>query len=416
MLQDVGLPYMLDPRHPEDSLFFVAESDYRFYPEDCISSWYEIVQDETLPSLDETTLEETEPFAGEEEEPSPSPAGEGGDPSPSPEDTAAARRPKKRRYLGWTAAQKTGRSAADVEVSQELRDLVQCCNRAANLGRGHVIWIGWQSAGKRKSVPSFASHLVAVTKHGARQMLASMENGELKKGHWDRVLRSWLVQENYQCPKVMGGSYIWPSCGYYQTHESGCEPGIGERVAYWNIPCVQPGVRPKKAGDRARWLAYWPTPDTGGAVWLEQITFDSRANTWVTQSPPDRWWSTDNDWQRLLWNRWWISYDGWEGPQSSAESKGGKGKGKGKGGKSKQSPSPVNKWKNLCERPDEYEWDDARNRYMPITRLAEQLVVDWDNWDWNGKHSSREWNTRKKHIAMYKRRQFQEHPEEQACA
>jgi len=34
--QDVGCPYMLDPRHPEDTLFFIAESDYRFYPEDCV--------------------------------------------------------------------------------------------------------------------------------------------------------------------------------------------------------------------------------------------------------------------------------------------------------------------------------------------------------------------------------------------
>ena len=144
------------------------------------------------------------------------------------------------------------------------------------IGRGHTVWFGWQSAGKRKSVPSFATHLVAVTKFGAQKMLASMENGELKKGHWDRVLRGWLVEENYQCPKVMGGSFCWPSVGYYQTHESGCEPGIGERVAHWNNTCVQAGVRPRRAGDRARWLAYWPVPEQGGAVWLEQITFDAR--------------------------------------------------------------------------------------------------------------------------------------------
>ena len=61
-----------------------------------------------------------------------------------------------------------------------------------------------------------------------------------------------------------------------------------------------------------------------------------------------------------------------------------------------QSPSPVNKWELLRQKPDEYEWDYDNHCYMPVTRLAEQLVVDWDNWNWNGNHTAREWNTRKK--------------------
>ena len=65
------------------------------------------------------------------------------------------------------------------------------------------------------------------------------------------------------------------------------------------------------------------------------------------------------------------------------------------------------------KRPDEYEWDYKLGKWAPITRLAEQVVVDWDNWKWNGNHTNREWNTRKKNIACYKRRVFQETPEEQ---
>ena len=45
--QDVGLPYMVDGRHPPDTLFLVAEGDFRFERERCVSSrdWLQEVDD-----------------------------------------------------------------------------------------------------------------------------------------------------------------------------------------------------------------------------------------------------------------------------------------------------------------------------------------------------------------------------------
>ena len=332
VIQDVGLPYMLDPRHPEDSLFFVAESDYRFYPGDCISNWYEILEDEDEPWLDERLTEVVPPTLALEA-PSPSPVRDD-DPSPSPDEQELPKVPQKRKFLGWSAAQRPESKASELEVSQELRDMVQICNRAAKIGRGHVVWFGWCPQGKQKSIPAFASHLLAMSKYGAKTMLESMEAGRLKMGHWDRVLRAWLVEENFQNPKVMGASFVWPSVGFYQTHASGCEPSIGDRVAEWDQSFIQPGVRPFKDSHRKRWLACWPDNKKGGAEWLEQITFDARKNIWITQPPPDRWWSTDSDWVRLLWNRWWIGNEGeWIGPRWAADTKG-----KGKGKQKKRGP------------------------------------------------------------------------------
>ena len=34
--QYVGLPYMTDPVHPDDTLFLVAEADFRSYKADCL--------------------------------------------------------------------------------------------------------------------------------------------------------------------------------------------------------------------------------------------------------------------------------------------------------------------------------------------------------------------------------------------
>ena len=35
-IKDLGLPYMSDTRHAPDTFFFVFESDFRFYAEDCL--------------------------------------------------------------------------------------------------------------------------------------------------------------------------------------------------------------------------------------------------------------------------------------------------------------------------------------------------------------------------------------------
>ena len=45
--QDVGLPYMTDGRHAPDTLFLVAENDFRFRREDCVSgrNWLQEVDD-----------------------------------------------------------------------------------------------------------------------------------------------------------------------------------------------------------------------------------------------------------------------------------------------------------------------------------------------------------------------------------
>ena len=45
--QDVGLPYMTDGRHAPDTLFLVAEGDFRFYRDHCVSNrnWLAEVDD-----------------------------------------------------------------------------------------------------------------------------------------------------------------------------------------------------------------------------------------------------------------------------------------------------------------------------------------------------------------------------------
>ena len=103
-IQDVGLPYMLGRRHPEDTLFCVAEGDCVFYAEDCVEDWLSVVQDEARPWLDGTTIEEIS-APSEGNEPSPSPA-KSDDESPSPPTKKPKQEADKRTFKGWKVAQR----------------------------------------------------------------------------------------------------------------------------------------------------------------------------------------------------------------------------------------------------------------------------------------------------------------------
>ena len=43
--EEVAVPYMLDPRHPEDTVFLFSEADFRFYKRDCVQpeEWLPLV-------------------------------------------------------------------------------------------------------------------------------------------------------------------------------------------------------------------------------------------------------------------------------------------------------------------------------------------------------------------------------------
>ena len=399
---------MMGPRHPEDALFIVAEADYRFYPEDCVGDWYAIVADPRRPALDEN-LKEIPPSGAT---PSPSPGDITDQPSPSPAaPIAEVATSKERKFMDWQQAQKSQDKSA--EFSEEIRELVQCCNVAAKIGHGNLVWFGWCPSGKAKSLPSHGSHLMAVTRIGAQTLLEAMERNELKLGHWDLVVRDWLIKDNYQHPKKMGACFVWPATGFFQTHLSGCDPAMGERKAEWNQSYLQPGVapRPGRDNERERWLAHWPADGKGGAQWLHQMKFYNSFNEWTTALPPAHRNADDYDWQVLLWNRYWVDkHMNWHGPQWAAENKG-----KGKGPRDRRTDWADNKWAQLVEDPDGYAWDATAGSYEELTRCAEQLVVDWNHWDWNGKHSQREWATRKKAIALYKKRLFQYDPQEEVA-
>ena len=248
--QDNLLPYMADCRHTPDTLFFVAEEDFRLTREhaDLTSKKTagrrapepepEVFAGEALEGYlgDTVSLEQIYrlrtslvPLQGEEE------AGATCESAFPDAETAA--------MLGFYRRRRKP-SAADLQsVSQELEDLVKICTYAHRQRAGGLVWLSWcgGNLGKsRKSAPTHGSALLAVTSWFARELLENFHKLEFK--HFDIALRSALQRppaDWYWCQ----ASFVYPSIGHYCEHVSGCQEGLGWRASEWGGTWCQGGTR-----------------------------------------------------------------------------------------------------------------------------------------------------------------------------
>ena len=193
---------MMDPTHPPDTLFFVAEGDFRIYAADCV---VEAAQLETEAAAERVSrmaaqidadvherrqVQVREPLSREEAQ--------------AVEEVAAAAEldPSVAHAVKGVAAQVRSEydiSAGPLEVfaptqrwsvkegrpmpppSPELEDLVCICNQAARLGRGNFVWLGWNATPDRTwechnpERIANGSQLVAVTAAGARWLQPKLE-------------------------------------------------------------------------------------------------------------------------------------------------------------------------------------------------------------------------------------------------
>ena len=411
---------MLDPRHCEDTLFLVFESDFRFYERDDLppEKWLPLAvarrQEQSM--REHVALDESE----EEDEASMEVDAVG----------EAARAPltwanEPGRFRG--AQQGTRPGAKKYDVQDELVDLVQMCNVAARKDAGDLVWLGWNAAdpGKkppRKTAPKYGAQLLAYTPNGARECLRAMQTA--RPQHYD----CWLLYENLNKPTTVLGQaktcYVIPPVGGYAAHESQNYRGGGgqTRPSSWQADWCQEGTRPHGPKQLRRWLAHF-TPK-GPPVWITELQLPPFGTElhWATLAPPAHWHDPDPTWQRLLLDRRWVSQTGlWIGPargqtkgkalkgKSGSLSPRAKGKRSGKGqAKGKQVPL---EWKRLVEEPDGFNVDQ-NGMVSPITRLAEQLVTSaFDEDEWT-ETSDRKKRARAFRVSQYKHRFFVEDPSE----
>ena len=197
--------------------------------------------------------------------------------------------------------------------SEELEDvirLVTLAHRAGEqktgVGAGEFVWLAYNAANQkgRRQKPSHGSHCFACTRSFAAYFLQYLHT--CKPDHADLILRYWLMEN----AERVGASYVFPSIGACESHESGCQPGLGERPTSFGKPWVADGFRGKGP---PRQLFQWRKKD-GPKCLCEAINFSDPSLDWRTEKPPQAW--NHPDYQAELWRRWWLGWNlEWQGPR-----------------------------------------------------------------------------------------------------
>ena len=298
--QDVLLPYMCDPRHADDTLFFVCEEDWRLYEHDQPS------QAELLWDQAEAGPLSQSPGFGQS----------------SSSSAARTQEPPETIYRESLKADWQRRNAAEAQdmrrdavspspgnpppkkwhtktskptkedfenPSQHLKDLVRLCTAAHRVQRGHFVWLTWNGnpSKKPKIKPEYGSNLIAVSWLGANWLKDNWHQVWL--GHVDLSLK-WVLES---MSEDLQASFVYPAVGHYVSHGSGIL--LAERKAEWHEWWVQQGTRkpPEPAPGKHRSIWGWKDRPAGGKVETECLEEDvdlaalDHVLDWKTYFEPD---------------------------------------------------------------------------------------------------------------------------------
>lgn len=269
---------MADVRHVPDTLFIVAEEDWRLHAHEALpesahgpvepfatgagaapAGWQEVVNEaaaHTIEQLYDARLALC-PLAGPERPPAVEMEGH------------AELVPG----LPFYVRQGKPTPAELGHLPQELTDIVRICTAAHRDGRrGGLVWLGWDGANAqgKKRKPVHGALAFGITSLTARLMLQEFDLFEFR--HFDLALIDVLMRNIAGARDRWGASYVWPSIGHYVGHISGCEVGLGWRLPEWEKSWIQEGTRKESREHHHRCvMGFTPSGlDYGAEIRLEE--------------------------------------------------------------------------------------------------------------------------------------------------
>ena len=247
--KDHIIPLMSDLRFAPDTLFLVAEEDWRLWKGDCRQGGQ--------PSADEFPSGREGELAAPSEEAGPwtKKEGELSAASASHDTCKGPRRDKahdpEEGPRGWGRARK-GKAEGFESASQELMDIVHFCNAAHRQQHGELIWLGWNASKASSWCPTFGSNLIAVSARGARKLANHWDQLFDDPWHFDLCLKE-VLQKQHQLEFDLQCCYLYPSLGGFDDHISAFQntkqPEV--RVCVWETKSRQEGTREHASQDRA---------------------------------------------------------------------------------------------------------------------------------------------------------------------
>ena len=227
--EDHVLPYCADPRHPPDTLFFVAEEDWRLKEAHCMpvheGALAELPADLQMRLSQPQT--EAEVWLARANVKFPRnqhlfvpPAGQAaGRPDPNawePPPVPFDQRGRKPASEEFTA------------TSSHIANLVKIMSESSRAGAGHLLWLAWNPSSKRLHHPRGSSGLIALTAEAARLLVYHFQHWFPEPGDWDVLLRK-AASSNMRFRQTIDAGYTWPAIGHYREHAS---PNCGGQVRH----------------------------------------------------------------------------------------------------------------------------------------------------------------------------------------
>ena len=209
------MPFVMDKRLPEDTLFWIIEEDFRFWPPYKDPDEADDYEVEYLQLL----LERSSPPPTQAASPD-----EGTSLPPS----QRGRRPKGQERLSteYHTALPRGQSSEDRPnhgFTRDVCDMMRIATMCHRAGMGDLIWVTYCPSKAKPSRIGHGSACILVTKHGMQAVhKAATETGKLARGHIDLELQRWLRSSGEA--KAARACYLYPPIGSYTEHASGCDP------------------------------------------------------------------------------------------------------------------------------------------------------------------------------------------------
>ena len=294
--EDLLLPFMSDVRWAPDTLFLVAEEDWRLWRGDCHRGAG--TRPEDLPEDRQGELSDPSSDAACFQPAEAPPSGVG-----ACSQTLKPRREKPETRRGGPAGWGRGKKATAKEVeetSQELCDIIHMVNMAHREARGDLVWLSYTVSKTTKWTPTHGSTLIAVSARGARILNDNKDQWFKEPWHWDLVLKGLLQKLSAAGEQsVLPSCYVFPSLGGFDDHISAFQNTKSPEVreCWWEMyGARQEGTRELDGEGRAfsrlnTWKNYelreWPPeqadPHKNMKVVLEIQT--------LPLDTPDIWWT-----------------------------------------------------------------------------------------------------------------------------
>ena len=225
------LPYLNDPRHVDDTLFFIMEEDWRLTRHDGFSR-AELLEQQRKRGEQIVSLSPDCPPPGS--------AGQSSRealyhraalkddygritrelhaaPLPGKTKGKGKKEAKMRHVQAWPLRSTKPRAEEFENTSSFLKQLVRLVTAARRSHRGDLVWMSWNGTVRRTDnpLPQHASSLLALSFQGA-QRLKDKYWKSMQRSHFDVSLK-WVCENH---AKELEASFVMPTIGHYSTHES----------------------------------------------------------------------------------------------------------------------------------------------------------------------------------------------------